>query len=141
MWGYRSYVGIGLLIAGLGLAWVQGAVGQVGLKSTTVLQTTTTTQGQSLQFPSSQSQFTGLLLEIAPGGRIGRHRHPVPNLAYVLEGELTIEADGQPTRTYRPGEAFSEGDYWHDGINNGSVPVKVWVVFAGAVGTPLTVRP
>jgi quercetin dioxygenase-like cupin family protein len=65
----------------------------------------------------------------------------VPNVVYVMEGELTVEADGQPPRVYRAGEAFSEGDHWHDGINNGTVPMKAWVVFAGTEGTPVTVRP
>lgn len=130
-----------LILAGLGLARTQGVSGQQGLRTTTVLQTMTTAQGQALQFPSARSQFTGVLFELAPGGRVGRHRHPVPNVVYVIEGELTVEADGHPPRVYRAGEAFSEGDHWHDGSNNGSAPMKAWVVFAGTDGTPVTVRP
>lgn len=129
------------LAVGLGLLWAQGARGQVGVKTTVVLQTSTTAQGAALQFPLFRNQFTGVLFELAPGGRVGRHRHPVPNVVYVLEGELTVEADGHPPRTYRAGQAFSEGDHWHDGINTGSAPLKAWVVFAGTEGQPVTVRP
>jgi len=121
---FTRYIALAVLIAGVGLLWAQGASGQAGAKITTVLQTTTTAQGQPLQFPLFRNQFLGVLFELAPGGRVGRHRHPVPNVVYVLEGQLTVEADGQPARAYRAGEAFSEGDHWHDGINNGSVPMK-----------------
>lgn len=136
-----SRIALALLVVAVGLPWTQGVSGQTGVKITTVLQTATTAQGQPVQFPLFRNQFLGVTFEIAPGGRVGRHRHPVPNVVYVMEGELTIEADGQPARVYRAGQAFSEGDHWHDGINNGSVPMKAWVVFAGTEGQAPTVRP
>ncbi|HXF83687.1 MAG TPA: cupin domain-containing protein [bacterium] len=137
----RSLAALVVLIAAAVLVWSGGTAGQSGLRTTTVLQTSTTAHGQLLQFPLFRNQFTGVLFELAPGGRVGRHRHPVPNVVYVIEGELTVEADGQPMRVYRAGQAFSEGDQWHDGINSGAVPMRAWVVFAGAEGQPVTVRP
>lgn len=120
----------------------QAAPGPVGLSATTVLQTTTTAVGQPVQFPQTRNQWTAVMLEIAPGGRVGRHQHPVPNLVYVLEGEITVEADGHPTRTYRQGQAFAESvNHWHDGLNRGATPVRVLVVFAGEEGVSVTVRP
>lgn len=134
---YRVAIALAVLVmAGSGLAWAQ-----VGLRTTTVLQTMTTGTGEAIEFPLLRNQFTGVLFELAPGGRVGRHRHPFPNVVYVMEGELTVEADGQPTRVYRAGQAFSEGDHWHDGINRGSAPMRAWVVFAGQEGQGLTVRP
>ena len=66
------------------------------------------------------------LVEIAAGGQVGRHMHPVPVLVYVLEGELTVEADGQPARTYKAGQAAVEVvNTWHNGLNRGAVPVKL----------------
>jgi quercetin dioxygenase-like cupin family protein len=120
----------------------QAAPGPVGLRATTILQTTTTAIGQPIQFPLFRNQWTAVILEIAPGGRVGRHLHPVPNLVYVLEGEITIESDGHAVRTYRQGEAFAESfNHWHDGLNRGTTPIKVLVVFAGEEGKPVTVRP
>lgn len=89
-----------LVLVVAGTLWAQGVSGPVGLRTTTVLQTTTTAQGQPLQFPLFRNQFTGVLFELAPGGCVGRHRHPVPNVVYVMEGELTVEADG-----HRPGRS------------------------------------
>ncbi len=123
-------------------AFASFTAAQVGLKAVTVLQTSTTATGQPIQFPQSRNQFTGVILEIAPGGQVGRHRHPAPNFVYVLEGEITIEADDHPARMYRAGEAFAESiNTWHNGYNRGSVPTKVLVVFAGEEGQPVTVRP
>jgi len=68
--------------------------------------------------------------------------HPVPVLVYIMEGELTVEADGQPARTYKAGQAAVEVvNTWHNGLNRGSVPVKFLVVYAGEEGKPTTLRP
>ena len=121
-----------------GVAWAQAT----GLKATTILQAATTPEGQPIQFPLFRNQFTASLVEIAPGGQVGRHMHPVPVLVYIMEGELTVEADGQPARTYRPGQAAVEVvNTWHNGLNRGSVPVKFLVVYAGEEGKPTTLRP
>lgn len=46
------------------------------------------------------------------------------------------------TTTYKTGEAFAEGvNVWHNGVNRGTVPVRVVVVFAGEDGKPVLVRP
>lgn len=121
-----------------GAAWAQAT----GLKATMILQASTTPAGQPIQFPLFRNQFTANLVEIAPGGQVGRHMHPVPVLVYIMEGELTVEADGQPARTYKAGQAAVEVvNTWHNGLNRGSVPVKLLVVYAGEEGKPTTVRP
>ena len=121
-----------------GAAWAQAT----GLKATMILQASTTPAGQPIQFPLFRNQFTANLVEIAPGGQVGRHMHPVPVLVYIMEGELTVEADGQPARSYKAGQAAVEVmNTWHNGLNRGSVPVKFLVVYAGEEGKPTTVRP
>ena len=136
--GRRVIVVVTLIVmAGAGVAWAQ-----VGMKSTTLLQTTTTATGQPIQFPPSRSQFMGVVIELAPGGEVGRHMHPVPNFVFMLEGELTIEVDGHATRTYSPGQSFAESiNTWHNGINRGTAPAKFIVVFASEEGKAVTVRP
>ncbi len=115
---------------------------QVGFKATTVLQTTATAVGQPIEFPLFRNQFTAVLIEVAPGGQVGRHMHPLPVLVYVLEGQFTIEVDGQPPRTYNPGQAFAESvNTWHNGVNRGAAPVKALVVFTSEEGKPTTIRP
>lgn len=121
-----------------GVAWAQAT----GLKSTLLLQTSTTPAGQPIQFPLFRNQLTASLVEIASGGQTGRHMHPVPVLVYIMEGELTVEADGQQLRTYKAGQAGVEvTNTWHNGLNRGSVPVKFLVVYASEEGKPTTIRP
>ncbi len=89
-----------------------------------------------------RNQVTAALVEIAPGGQSGRHYHPAPVFVYILEGELTWEADGHPPRLYRAGQAIVEDvNAWHNAFNGGSIPAKFLVVFLGEEGVPTTVRP
>jgi quercetin dioxygenase-like cupin family protein len=76
---------------------------------------------------------------IAPGGREGRHSHPATLVGRVLEGELTMEIDGEPAKTLKAGEtAIVKPNQVHEGINKGKVPVKVFAVFVAQKGKPLT---
>jgi quercetin dioxygenase-like cupin family protein len=116
--------------------------GQVGFRATMVIQGTRTVAAQEIQFPLFRNQFTALILEIAPGGQVGRHLHPVPMLAYVLEGSVTVEMEGQTPMTFRQGQAYLEAvNSWHNAVNPGSTTTKLLVVFAGEEGKPVLVRP
>jgi quercetin dioxygenase-like cupin family protein len=116
--------------------------GPAGFKVTEILETTTTAAGQAIRFPQGESQVTALIAELAPGGQVGRHVHPVPLFAYILEGTLTVEVEGHGTRTFRAGDGFVDVvNLWHNGRNLGDRPVRFLVVFAGEKGTPTVIRP
>ena len=137
--GRAAVLGLLVSIALLGgVAWAQA----VGVKSSMILQASTTPSGQPLEYPLFRNQLSAAFVEIAPGGQVGRHMHPVPVLVYILEGELTVEADGQQPRTYKAGQASLEVvNTWHNGLNRGSAPLKFLAVFAGEEGKPVTIRP
>ena len=42
---------------------------------------------------------------IAVGGREGKHRHPGAFVGYLLDGEMTMETEGQPSRTLKAGDS------------------------------------
>src|SRR5262245_9362009 len=44
--------------------------------------------------------------EVDPGVTVPRHTHPGIESAYVLEGALELPIEGQPTRTYNPGDHY-----------------------------------
>jgi len=115
---------------------------QVGFQAAMLLQSNTTATGQQIQFPVFRNQITALRAELAPGGQTGRHTHPVPTFVYVLEGELTVEAEGYGAKIYKAGDAFLESvNMWHNGINRTNAPTKFLVVFSGEEGKPNLVRP
>jgi len=53
---------------------------------------------------------TGLMIVVsyAPGQASKAHVHPGSVFAYVLEGEVTSQLEGQPPVTYRAGQAWYE---------------------------------
>jgi quercetin dioxygenase-like cupin family protein len=57
----------------------------------------------------------------------------------IIEGELTQELEGQPTKIVRAGESvIIEPGQVHEGINKGAVPIKALVTFVVEKGKPLS---
>ncbi len=110
-----------------------------GLKTATVLQSATTWTGEPILFPLSANQLTVAIAEFAPGAANPRHVHPPTQFLYVLEGHISVDASDHPRRTFNPGEAVVETTIPHVGANRGTVGGRLFVIFAGEAGTPLTV--
>jgi quercetin dioxygenase-like cupin family protein len=92
-----------------------------------------------LQIPG----YTGGIasVEVPPGGREGRHTHPGPLYVYVQQGAITVETEGQPTKSYKAGDTFFiEAGKIHEGINYGSVTYKSLTSFVIPKGQPLTTQ-
>ena len=86
-------------------------------------------------------QLSVVSVEIPVGGREGRHTHTGPLIVYVQEGALTLDYEGKPKVTYKPGETFSvDAGKIHEGINNGTVPIKALASFVTPKGAPLTTQ-
>jgi quercetin dioxygenase-like cupin family protein len=131
---------IAMAFAGPVLGQQQVPVGGIGFLSTPVLRATTSVEGQPISFPTFHNQVIVNYFTIAPGGESPRHLHPVTPIVYVIEGTLTIEADGYPARSYTAGQAFVESvSVMHKAVNRGTTPVKAISVFAGEEGKPFTV--
>lgn len=77
-------------------------------------------------------------VEVAPGARAGRHTHPGDEISYVLEGQVELLVDGQPSRTVKAGESFViPAGVVHDAHNGGSAAVKLVGVYMVEKGQPL----
>jgi len=130
-------VTVAVLVTGAGWSQAPG-----GAKSTVLVQSTKTFIGQDLRYPLLKPQITAVLVELPPGGSSGRHLHPVPELAYVLEGTLTLATEGQGEKVFNAGQAFVESvNTWHTGFNRGTTPLKVLAVFVGEEGTAIRINP
>jgi len=109
---------------------VRHADAQVGLERKIVLQ-------QDAAIPGYETVLAEV--SIAVGGREGRHSHSGSLVGYILEGELTLELEGQPTKIVKAGEAvLIEPRHVHEGFNKGNVPIKALVTFIVEKGKPLT---
>ena len=77
--------------------------------------------------------------DFVPGGVLGRHFHPGPELLYVLEGALILEQDGHPPEVLKPGEsAYLPFKHIHKARNaSNTEQVKVLVFLVGEKGQPI----
>jgi quercetin dioxygenase-like cupin family protein len=77
-------------------------------------------------------------VEVAPGGKAGRHTHPGEEISYILEGETMLLIDGQPPRRVKAGESFViPAGVVHDAHNDSDKPVKLIGVYVVEKGKPL----
>jgi quercetin dioxygenase-like cupin family protein len=81
------------------------------------------------------------IAEIMPGAAAGRHFHPGPEFAYILEGSFTLAPDGQPPMTLKKGDSFhNAAKVVHDAKNASTTDTaKVLVVLVGEKGSPLAI--
>jgi len=79
------------------------------------------------------------IAELPPGAAAGKHTHPGEEFAYVLDGTLTLEPQGQEPKTYKTGEVFhNAARIVHDAKNTSTTgPTKVLVFLIAEKGQPL----
>jgi quercetin dioxygenase-like cupin family protein len=120
-------VALGLLFAGI----APPGQSQIGLERKVLLQ-------HDLQIAGYETVLAEVT--IAVGGREGRHSHSGTLIGRILEGELSVDMEDQPTKILRAGDPFViEAGRVHEGVNKGSVPVKVIATFITEKGKPLTI--
>jgi quercetin dioxygenase-like cupin family protein len=118
-----------------------GAAGIQGLKAQTTAPSVKRTilLKQDMTIPGREAVLARV--ELPPGGREGRHTHPAEVYGFVQEGTITLEVQGQPTRTLKAGDVFSiPPETIHEGTNNGTVTAKLSAVFVAEKGKPLTTQ-
>ena len=123
-----------------GCATREGYSGSV--KARTVRKTSTDVAGKAIRYPvGGKPEVTGLLVEIPAGQNTGWHLHPVPCVAYILQGEVTVEDATGTRRRFSAGDSFAElVNLRHCGFNTGSGPVKLVMFAMGETGTPIVKR-
>ncbi len=92
---------------------------------------------QDMTIPGHEAVMA--LVELPPGSAEGRHSHPAEVYAFVQEGTISLEYEGNPTVTLKAGDVFHllPGKV-HQAINNGSVTARLAAVFVAEKGKPLT---
>lgn len=83
-------------------------------------------------------QYEGVMAisEIAAGGSSGKHRHPGVELAYVLEGSVTVQYEDGSTKSFKAGDAMQNHGV-HNATNSAKTPVKILAVYVVEKGKPV----
>jgi quercetin dioxygenase-like cupin family protein len=78
------------------------------------------------------------IAEIPAGAASGKHLHHGVEVAYVLEGTVSVDHDGKPAQVVKAGEAMSNDNaVAHNAHNIGKTPVKILTVYVVEKGKPL----
>jgi len=64
----------------------------------------------SAQLPAARSldHVQVVQIKLAPGQRVAPHRHPIPVVGYVVQGEILFTRGGAPGQVLKAGDAFYE---------------------------------
>lgn len=116
------------------------ALSHAGVEKQILLQSSTSWDGAPYQaYPQGTPEVTLLKLHIPANTDLDWHSHPMPNVAYILSGELTVETrDTGKTRVLKAGEPLAEMVATQHRGRTGTQPVELIVFYAGASGMPLS---
>ena len=119
------------------VSWLPSSANARGITAETILKTTKTITGENIVYPlSGEALVEVVVVTILPGEKTRLHRHGVPMVAYILEGELSVYYEGIGVKTFSQGSSFVETrKVNHYGENAKRSPVRILVVYAGADGS------
>ena len=117
--------------AALAVAWIPLAI-CLSVPSLTQAEIVAPVSQQNLPNVAGKT-FTVVTVDFAPGERAGPHRHGQALVfAYVLEGAIRSELEGQLVQTYKAGQSWSEPPGSHHLLTenvSASTPARHLVVF------------
>jgi quercetin dioxygenase-like cupin family protein len=87
--------------------------------------------------------LTVIEVDYAPGGKSLSHRHAgsATIFAYVIEGSIRSQLEGQPVHVYHAGESWSEPPGAHHLVSENAsttAPARLLAVFVADTGAKLT---
>ena len=91
----------------------------------------------TIDYPGDGKVSILMTVEIAPSAVIARHTHPGVESSVVMEGEVMLEVEGQPARTYKVGEGFQVPPGVPHGGKNGPATSKIAATFIVEKDKPL----
>lgn len=90
-------------------------------------------------YPSGAPELSVLKITIPANTTLPWHTHPMPNAAYILSGELTVEKkETGAKKLLKPGQVLPEMvNEFHRGFT-GDMPAVLIVFYAGSKDLPLS---
>jgi quercetin dioxygenase-like cupin family protein len=123
----RIIVAALLVGAGLSLHWAQAQKPEIGRTELT-----------HRDLGDSVREVIQTRVDFAPGAAFPKHSHPGVEVAYVLEGSLEYELDGQPPVTLEAGASlFIPAGTIHSARNVGSGNASELATYVVEKGKPL----
>ena len=130
---------IAAVLISTALLGAQAAKAPTPLQVKTLLQSEKAWDGNPYTtYPTGTPQLSVLQITIPPHTTMEWHRHPVPNAAYVVSGNLKVEKQGGQTVSFTKGQVIAETvGVWHRGVTSDQA-ADLLVFYAGTAGVPLS---
>ena len=94
------------------------------------------------RYPDGPPELTTVKITIPPRTQLPWHTHPMPNVAYLLSGELTVEQrESRQSKTFKGGDVIPEMVNINHRGRTGDNAVVLIVFYAGTKGMPLSIAP
>jgi quercetin dioxygenase-like cupin family protein len=92
---------------------------------------------QKFDVPPGEREAIVAVVEIAPNTDVARHTHPGPETNYVLEGDLTLNVEGQPPKMLKAGDSAYVSAGTPHAARSGAKGAKLVVVYIVEKGKPI----
>jgi quercetin dioxygenase-like cupin family protein len=87
--------------------------------------------------PQGDYETVIMLVEVPPQVNTGLHTHPGFDAAYLIEGDLTVLVQGQPSKPIKPGESWRVAPGVIHEVKAGNQAAKVVAIYVVEKGKPL----
>lgn len=137
----RQMLGAALMAAGGWPPMMAADADAAGVKSETLLRTNAAWDDVPYRaYPEGVPELTVLRITVPARGELPWHTHPMPTAAYIVSGEITVEAKNGLKRHFMAGQVIPEtvGSV-HRGVV-GDRTAEFIVFYAGVKGMRLSSR-
>lgn len=92
-------------------------------------------------YPAGNADIKIVRIVIPPNTKLASHTHPMPNIAYVNSGSLTVKSE-----TDNREQQLKQGDFLAEMVNKphygytGNEAVELFVVYCGVTGQELAIN-
>ena len=100
-----------------------------------------TMDGDALKYPRGKAEIRLQRVELAEGGIVPLHSHPIPLLGNVEQGTIIVKREGMEDITYKEGDSFIVGPKTpkHTMGNAKDDKAIVWFAAIGAKDVPILI--
>jgi len=92
---------------------------------------------QKFDVPAGERETVSALVELPPSTDAAKHTHPGPETGYIVEGEITLNVDGQPGKLLKVGDSYYVPAGTPHSGRSGASGVKFVGIYIVEKGKPL----
>ncbi len=136
---FRKECFLSLAIAGYLIAGTVSAKEQPTTQVETLLRSDASWDGVPYaSYPDGSPELSILKITVPANQALPWHTHPMPNAAYILDGEITVEKENGEKKLVSKGQVLAEMVGQRHRGYTGNTPVVLLVFYAGTKGMPLS---